>query len=596
MRFLREARATTADAVSRARALSPEDIAALEARGNQCDNWAEVRISGNATLDTIRNCRFEGSAILRLENGPATLWNSRFRDVVIGAATVENVGWVRRVRIEDGAFVSQVGEVSGCKNSRFNLGSFLQPGSEIGARKIFMLDGLTVADCAAMAALTFSEQDQIATELMASLAGLESDYAYVGAKVRLEHAIVVENCFIGPGAMVRGAVTLQSSILASTLNSPVHVGESSLVSDSVLDGGVGVHHGAQIHRSILLEYSGAERAGQVSDSVLGPGSIMAKGEITASLVGPFTGFHHQSLLIGALWPEGRGNVGYGANVGSNHTGRKPDQELRAGEGTFFGLGCSIKFPANFEAAPYSLFASGVITAPQKITFPFALIITSHEDSAHGLNEIAPGWMWGENAYALIRNAYKYADRNHAQHHFVPEIAPPEGNVLTGTFLAADLFAPRIVAWIVTALKSFPQVAPIKSKGVYIEKEIAGLGKNFLRGSTLKKARTAYENYLSFILVRAALWSPGISLAHSETYRPLLKLLKLESERALDVDTLFESFAVAVEKSLAKDAERGGKVFEDYADFHPDPASDPVCVRLRADLQKLNVAWQVVVGT
>lgn len=32
----------------------------------------------------------------------------------------------------------------------------------------------------------------------------------------------------------------------------------------------------------------------------------------------------------ALWPEGRGNVAYGANVGSNHTGKLADQEAVPG--------------------------------------------------------------------------------------------------------------------------------------------------------------------------------------------------------------------------------------------------------------------------
>lgn len=51
-------------------------------------------------------------------------------------------------------------------------------------------------------------------------------------------------------------------------------------------------------------------------------------------------------------------MGYGANVGSNHTGRAPDQELWPGEGVFFGLGTSIKFPANYVAAQYSVIATG----------------------------------------------------------------------------------------------------------------------------------------------------------------------------------------------------------------------------------------------
>ena len=75
----------------------------------------------------------------------------------------------------------------------------------------------------------------------------------------------------------------------------------------------------------------------------------------------------------ALWFEGKGNIGYGANIGSNHTGRLPDQECIAGEGVFFGLGCSVKYPCNLHNAPYSIIASGVTLRPQKVDMPFSLL-------------------------------------------------------------------------------------------------------------------------------------------------------------------------------------------------------------------------------
>ena len=61
---------------------------------------------------------------------------------------------------------------------------------------------------------------------------------------------------------------------------------------------------------------------KLTHSVLGPDSGVGAGECLHCLVGPFVGFHHQSLLIATIWPLGRGNVGYGANVGSNHTSRQ----------------------------------------------------------------------------------------------------------------------------------------------------------------------------------------------------------------------------------------------------------------------------------
>jgi hypothetical protein len=79
------------------------------------------------------------------------------------------------------------------------------------------------------------------------------------------------------------------------------------------------------------------------------------------------------MLIAALWPEGKGNIAAGANVGSNHTSRAPDQEFWPGEGLYVGLGVNIKYPADFTQAPYTIIATGVSTLPQKVAFPFSLI-------------------------------------------------------------------------------------------------------------------------------------------------------------------------------------------------------------------------------
>jgi len=51
---------------------------------------------------------------------------------------------------------------------------------------------------------------------------------------------------------------------------------------------------------------------QVSHTIACPDSAIATGECHHSLVGPFVGFHHQSLLIAALWPRGRGRYGGGS--------------------------------------------------------------------------------------------------------------------------------------------------------------------------------------------------------------------------------------------------------------------------------------------
>ncbi len=595
--FLRGSRAAWADAWARARMPTKIEIRGLEQRGNHCDDWFSLRLLGGGTLAHIRDCRFEGHNVLRLGDGTAHasqgphLRHSLIRDCLLGVCTVESVALLERVIVESGATLRHLAACTGRPDSRFCLGLAIHPGAETGARRVFLADQLRLDDCAAMAALPPAEQDALAHEWTARLKHCVSDYAFVGEGARLEHVRFVEDSFVGAGAVIRGAAAVRRCILAAREPSPsgsrnasVFIGDNVIAEDCVLEAGARLDSAAQARRALFLEHAGAEQGGHVADSVIGPNTHVAKGEITASLVGPFVGFHHQALLIGALWPEGRGNVGYGANVGSNHTGRKPDQELKPGEGTFFGLTCAIKFPADFSAAPYSLFATGVTTPPQRFAFPFSLITPAHESLAPGLNEAMPGWMWSENAYALARNAYKYADRNKARAHTLPAIVPPDGSPLAGSFLGSDLFAPRVSQPVLKAFEVLVAGEPSPSqepRALYTASEIAGLGANFLRGKRLEKARAAYANYLLFLQCRIALWSPEPNaLACMAAKNALLSL------GVSDLETAFATFLAAVESSLAKDTTRGATVFDDYEAFHGAPADDAVCQRLRADLTGL----------
>jgi hypothetical protein len=507
---------------------------------------------------------------------------------MIGASIVEDIGLLELVFVEDQAVLRRVGEITGKAGSRFCLGLPIHPGSEMNTRRVFLCDGLLLSDCVEMAGLVSAEQETLERDLALWINEFESDYAFVGTGACLERVSLIENCYIGPGAVIRGASVIRRCVLAPSSENPIHAGEVVQIEDSVLEPGSRVDSAAQVRRSLLLECSCMDRAGQVDNTILGPNTHVSKGEITASLLGPFTGFHHQALLIAALWPEGHGNVAYGSNVGSNHTGRKPDQEIRPGEGTFFGLGCSIKFPADFTAAPYSLFATGVITLPQRLAFPFSLVtppLDSAPETAFGFNEILPGWMWGENAYALIRNAYKHLDRNRAHRHVLPDPAVPEGSPLRGSFLSAGLFAPRIVNCVIHALLVLRGAS--KPQEIYLEKELPGLGKNFLRGKRWAGAMTVYEDYLRFALCRALLWNPVAAPLPSEASPIFAALgLKKKASPGFDPAALFQDLIRSVESSLARDGKRGREVFHDYGAFHEEPESEPVCLRLRQDLDKL----------
>jgi hypothetical protein len=116
---------------------------------------------------------------------------------------------------------------------------------------------------------------------------------------------------------------------------------------------------------------------------------------------------------------GRGNIGYGAKVGANHTGRVNDQECILGEGCFIGLDSTVKFPFNILGSPYSIIAANTKCQSQRLIFPFSLIYSDEETDENvnkGLSYIKPGWILAANPYLLERSQIKYGKRSKAKYH------------------------------------------------------------------------------------------------------------------------------------------------------------------------------------
>ncbi|XP_063933087.1 uncharacterized protein LOC135144889 [Zophobas morio] len=294
----------------------------------------------------------------------------------------------------------------------------------------------------------------------------------------------VTDSYIGDYALIDAVTSIHNSTLLSSLEDSVHVTSGAYVDSSIIQWGCSVETMAVVSTSLLCEHSYAKSHAKVSHSVVAPNSGVSGGECTSSLLGPFVGFHHQALLIAALWPEGKGNVGYGANVGSNHTSKAPDQEIWPGEGVFYGLGCSIKYPTNMSEAPYSVIASGVCTLPQRVAMPFSLInspSTFLSDVSPALNEIIPGWVLKENIYAVLRNERKFQERNKARR-----------NIFDTT-----IFRPIIAGMLEKARAALMQPRGNKNFPVFLEGDIAGIGKNYLTEINRKQGIEVYTFYLRF---------------------------------------------------------------------------------------------------
>lgn len=325
-------------------------------------------------------------------------------------------------------------------------------------------------------------------------------------------------------------------------------------------------------------------------SIVGPNTGVAVGEVTSSLLGPFVGFHHQALLIATLWPEGKGNVSSGVNAGANHTSKAPDQEFLPGEGLFLGLGASVKYPADFSRAPYTLIACNVTTLPQQVAFPFSLISVPSarlHDLSLACNQIQPAWMLLENLYCIKRREAKFRTRNQARR----------------TSLQLEVFRPSLVDLMRDSVRRLEAAQP---REVYTERDVEGLGKNYL----LEEHRLAAIEAYRFFIHHATLlglkqrleellrdghrgpWDSVLSLpveGHPWEHqrRILQEFGHVEVASALRLlPEMLEKIARAVESSKAKDDVRGAAIIADYADAHVPAAQDPFVLRTWEETRKL----------
>jgi hypothetical protein len=593
------------------RGLYRPEIDQLEAQGNTARDWSRVRVADGFNARRVRNCEFHGDVVLGrftryvpLADGlevVAGLSNSTVADCVIGHnALVRDVRLLANYVVCEEAVLADCGRVTCSPGAAFGNGARVPLALEGGGREVELFAELDV-ELAAAVARPGPRRGEVAGYRRAVSEyrdRVTADRGVIGAGARVWSVPRLEDTFVGPAARVDGATAVLRSTILSAPDEPTEVGTGAVVADSLLQWGTCVTGLAVVERSLLVETARVERHGKVKDSVIGPNTEVAAGEVTSSVLGPFVGCHHQSLLISTLWPAGRGNVGYGANVGSNHTSRAPDQEFRAGEGLFLGLGVNVKFPCDLSRAAYSVVACGTNLPPQKVTFPFSLVAPPQEHVPGvppAFNQISPGWMLRENVYALRRCEAKFRSRNRATR---------------GSFDFA-VFRPETVELMRAAGRALRDVPGVRD--VYTERDVPGLGKNVLTERDRLRGLAAYQFHTCYYALLGLLARSRVAGAG-------------EAERLLDVPSadglweyrrriLTDDFGLAdvgvglralknmarqvardVERARERDTLRGVKVIDDYLAAHPAVDDDAVVLAARADADRLRDEARAVLAT
>lgn len=562
------------------RHLTEDEIQILEKNGNRSESWDKVMVEADFDPNRIIRSSFMGEVYLPKFFGtlllpgdvsfPTGIYDSLVHNCFIENALVHKVAMLSNILVRSSAVVQNVGSIISSGKISYMIGNSMHVGNEMGGRKVAVFPEITME---LVEAQLFHKPDpEVAAAFDEQLKAYREEtalpFGVVGKGAVVCNTNIIRNSWIGAHARIEGAEKIRNSVVLSSLEEPSHVYDSVILENSNVQKSVTIHTGAEVQGSVLMSRTTVACKAIVKSSIIAPCCHIEEGEVNSSYVGPMTQMHHHSLLIAALWPEGCGNLGYGANVGSNHTGRMPDQEVMPGQGMFFGLGVNIKFPANYRESPFTLIATGLTTLPQRVKFPFSLIRPGDPQLvgvAPRLNEIVPGWNYARNAYALDRNLYKYSLRGKG--------------IVPATFYS--IFSPDTVRYVYDAYQRL-QVNAIRD--IYTKEHIDGLGENFMRERIRQQAIKTYQEYMeryaleqiiTLVVNDQNLQAQPVKemrrMATNEANKDVMRIVSLPEtfdELLKRYRQLEKDWYERVTHGLDKDNERGRQIFDDYDDAHP----------------------------
>jgi hypothetical protein len=203
-------------------------------------------------------------------------------------------------------------------------------------------------------------------------------------------------------------------------------------------------------------------------------------------------------------------------------------------------------------------------------FPFSLITIPAEALAdqddalpRAFNELIPAWGLDANAYGLVRTELKFAKRDRAKRHR----------------LDYKVLRPHTMRLVKDAMD---RLAAVKTtKAVYLESDIDGIGKNFLRDRVRLQAIEIYGRALTRYCLRLLLGEAEGHLeipGSREVAHELADALMPGTDRDTRLRRLVEiekQNAELVQASKAQDDVRGARIIPGYADAHVAAERDPV---------------------
>lgn len=358
------------------RPLTEAEISQLIQQNNSADDWTKVSVACTFSVSDIHHCHFHGE--VKIE----------------GNVMMSNVLHIENYHIGTNAKLSNIGSLT-FTEERFAYP--LELCNEDGRYTVTAVPGMNSTDV--FRALYTGKPNLYADTEPETL-------GHIGENVTIENVTAIHNTHIESNATLSGCCEIKHAYIDSTAEEPARIGSAVILRNAIVHRGANLDSRAFLTDVLVGQQVSISEGARIYQSAIGDNSHISGCELGYSFLYPCHEQHHSNSFLIAAHIQGQSNIAAGATLGSNHNGRKNDVDLVAGRGFWPGLCSSLAFPCSF--APYTLIAKGAYPRPLRIPFAFSLINNNLQDDCL---EIMPAFWWMHNAYAMMRNEWKYENRD-----------------------------------------------------------------------------------------------------------------------------------------------------------------------------------------
>jgi hypothetical protein len=470
------------------KALSAEQIKALEATGCSAEEWGKVKVSDRFDTSRVRNAHFYGDVSIGSVTGnvknatglekPCGIYDAAIYGCTIGDNTrIANVGvHIANYDIAAGVCIENIGTMQTNAAASFGNGVEVNVLNEAGGREVILFDELTVQFAYMMCLHRYRPK---LIEKLKAVAGdyvesVRSDRGKVSAGASICSTGEIIDVNVGTFATINGASSVVNGTILSSEEAPTVVGSKVIAENFIIAESSQVTGGAIIENVFVGQGCKIGKQFSAENSLFFANCEGFHGEACSVFAGPYTVTHHKSsLLIAGLFSFY--NAGSGTNQSNHMYKLGPVHEGKFLRGTKTGSFSYVMWPC--RVGPFS-----VVLGKHSATFDVADFPFSHlEAQPNGRCNMVPGLHL--TTVGAVRDGDKWPNRDRRKGHVIRDL------------ISFDVFSPYTIGMMIKAravLKELQQntdrnIEEVSVGGAMVKRLILRMGQKYYR--------TAIERYL-----------------------------------------------------------------------------------------------------